>query len=72
MHRAHNVVQHGHPEITIFTDSSSNGWGAVLDSTTSKGAWSLSEALHHINYLEMLPVHFALKAFRAYLEGKVK
>jgi len=70
VHSAYNVVQHGKPEITMFTDASSYGWGAVLGSTTSRGAWSPSEALHHINYLEMLAVHFALKAFRTHLEGK--
>lgn len=70
VHSAYNVVQHGQPEITIFTDALSYGWGAVLGSTSSKGAWSPSEALHHINYLEMLAVHFALKAFHTYLEGK--
>jgi len=70
VHSAYNVVQHGKPEITLFTDASSYGWGAVLGSTTSRGAWSPSEALHHINYLEMLAVLFALKAFRAHLDGK--
>lgn len=65
-----HVVQHGKPEITMFTGASSSGRGAVLCGTTSKGAWSPREALHHINYLEMLAVHFALKAFLAHLEGK--
>lgn len=41
----------------------------MLGSTTSRGAWSSSDALHHISYLEMLAVHFALKAFRVYYEG---
>ena len=67
---AYNVVQHGKPEITIFTDASSCGWGGMLGSTTSRGAWIPSEALHHINYLEMLAVHFALEVFHAHLEGK--
>ena len=42
----------------------------MLGSTTSRGAWSSSEALRHINYLEMLAVHFALKTFRVHLEAK--
>lgn len=67
---AYSVVQHGQPEITIFADASSCGWGGVLGSTTSRGAWSPSEALHHINYLEMVAVHFVLKSFYAHLEGK--
>ena len=36
VHSAYNVVQHGKPEITMFTDASSYGWGPVLGSTTSK------------------------------------
>ena len=70
VHSAYNVVQHGKPEITLFTDASSSGWGAVMGSTTSRGAWSPSEALHHINNLEMLAVLLALKAFCAHLDGK--
>ena len=67
---AYNVVQHSKPEITIFTDASSCGWGGMLGSTTSRGAWSPCEALHHANYLQMLAVHFALKVVHAHLQGK--
>lgn len=42
----------------------------MLGSTTSRGACRSSDALHHISYLEMLAVHFALKAFRVYYDGK--
>ena len=70
VHNAYNVVQQGKAEITMFTDASSYGLGAVLGSTTSKGSWNPSEAVHHIIYLEMLAVHFAPKAFRAHREGK--
>ena len=70
MHSACNVMQRGQLETTIFTDASSNGWRAVLGSTTSQGAWSPSEAPHHVNFLEILAMHFAFKAFRTYLEGK--
>ena len=38
VHSAYNVVQHSKPEIAMFTDASSYGWGAVLGSTTSRGA----------------------------------
>ena len=70
VHSAYNFVQHSQPEITIFSDASPHGWGAVLGSTTSKGAWNPSEALHHVNYLEMLAVLLALRAFKAHLVGK--
>lgn len=65
---AYNVAQHGKPDMTVFTDASSYAWGAMQGSTTSKGAESLSEALHHINYIEMLAVRFALQAFHTHLE----
>ena len=70
VHSAYNVVQHNQPEITIFTDASSHRFGAILGRTASKGAWSPSKALHHISYLEMLAVLFALEAFQVHLEGK--
>lgn len=70
LHSAYNVVRHNQPDITIFTDASSHAWGAVLGSITSKSAWSPSEALHHINCLEMLAVLFFSKAFQVHLEGK--
>ena len=54
VHSAYNVVLHSQPDITMFTDASSYGWGAVLGSTTSRAAWGPSEALHHMkaNMLE--------------------
>ncbi len=58
------------PEVTLFTDASSLGWGGVLDKVNIGGRWSPSEANHHINYLEMLAVFFALKAFQTQLCGK--
>lgn len=67
---AYNIVRHGQPEITTFTDASSHWWGAVLGSTTSKGACSPSKALHHIDYLEMLALSFTLKAFEEHPEDK--
>jgi hypothetical protein len=58
------------PEVTLFTDASSLGWGGVLDKVNIGGRWTPSEANHHINYLEMLAVFFALKAFQTQLCGK--
>ena len=58
------------PEVTLFTDASSLGWGGVLDNIHIGGRWTPSEATHHINYLEMLAVFFALKAFQMQLCGK--
>ena len=48
------------PDATLFTDASSQGWGGVLGEQRSGGHWTALEATHHINYLEMLAVFFAL------------
>lgn len=58
------------PDVTIYTDASKQGWGGVLDNVSIGGQWTPSEAANHINYLEMLAVFFALKAFHAQLSGK--
>ncbi len=52
-----------HPDVTLFTDASNQGWGGVLSEQRSGGQGTTLEATHHINYLEMLAVFFALKAF---------
>ena len=58
------------PEITLFTDASNQGWGAVLNKCRIGGQWTTLEANNHINYLEMLAVFLALKAFSSHLSGK--
>ena len=58
------------PEVELFTDASSVGWGAHLDRLTTSGLWSANQALHHINWLELkavclaLPVLVAQTAYR--------
>lgn len=53
-----------HPTITIHSDASTKGWGAVLNwQTWSGGQWSPSKATQHINYLEPLAAFLAIKAF---------
>ena len=58
------------PEITLFTDASNIGWGAVLDACRIGGQWTPLEANNHINYLETLAVFHALRAFHSSLSGK--
>ena len=50
------------PEISIETDASLLGWGAFCQGESSGGCWSPGEKLHHINWLELLAVFYALKA----------
>ena len=58
------------PDATLFADASNQGWGGVLGKERSGGQWTTHEATHHINYLEILAVFFALKAFQTHLLGK--
>ena len=43
------------PSVTLKCDSSLEGWGSVIDnsSTTANGRWSPLESAYHINYLEI-------------------
>ena len=41
--------------VVVHSDASNQGWGAVLNGQSHTGGmWSLEEATHHINYLELL------------------
>ena len=52
------------PTITMKTDSSLRGWGALIAGTEkqTKGLWTEEEKRYHINYLELLAVFLGLKA----------
>ena len=45
-----------HPTITITTDASTSGWGAVLADSRADGPWAQHESGSHINCLEMQAV----------------
>ena len=49
------------PDMTITTDTSKEGWGAVHQSFQTNGRWSQKESLQHINYLELKVSFLALK-----------
>lgn len=64
------IIQHNgtalHPppvDLTITTDASTKGWGAVCRGTKTGGRWDISEAKNHINYLELKAVLLAIQAF---------
>lgn len=42
--------------ITLYTDASNKGWGAVCDGVSTGGHWSSEEQEMHINALEILAV----------------
>ena len=54
-------------EITLATDASLTGWGAILQIDNSirstQGAWSIAERRFHINQLELLAVQRGLDHF---------
>lgn len=50
-------------DMTIYTDASKKGWGAVKNKEKIGGRWSDDEAKNHINHLELLAALFGLKSF---------
>ena len=50
-------------DITLYTDASNDGWGAVMGTLKTGGRWNEAEASHHINYLELIAIFLGLKAF---------
>ena len=54
-------------EVTLFTESSSSGWGAQLGSRSTQGQWSASQRSWHINVLEMQAVINAVRDFLPHL-----
>ena len=51
------------PTLRIFTDASTQGWGAHAGESTIQGIWSPQEQTLHINTLEMRAISLALQHF---------
>ncbi|KAI9560527.1 reverse transcriptase [Daphnia sinensis] len=51
------------PTLSICSDASLSGWGAVCEGVTTGMSWSDEEKNRHINELEMLGAFNALRAF---------
>ncbi|XP_020912356.1 uncharacterized protein LOC110250098, partial [Exaiptasia diaphana] len=51
------------PDVTITTDASKKGWGAVQGCLSTNGKWSEQETKMHINYLELKAAFLALQSF---------
>jgi hypothetical protein len=56
--------------ISISTDASLTGWGAVMDGRFTGGLWQDQHSSWHINCLEMLAVFRALRSFLPDLHGR--
>ena len=57
------------PIMTIESDVSNMGWGARQGEQQTGGRWSKEEALHHINYLELLAAFLTLQCFAKHSHG---
>ncbi|WAR24273.1 POL-like protein [Mya arenaria] len=60
------------PVISLTTDASSKGWGAVCEDNSTGGQWTIAEASFkdNINYLELNVVLLVLKAYTLCLREK--
>ena len=57
------------PDLHLYSDASSSGWGAhLLDQNVSR-VWSAQEKLLHINLLEMKALFLALQSFQEDVAG---
>jgi hypothetical protein len=52
-----------HPQLTMCTDASMEGWGACLEENKVSGLWNLDQSREHINLLEMRAVVLAIEHF---------
>ena len=57
------------PDLHLYSDASSSGWGAHLLDQNVSGVWSAKEKLLHINLLEMKALFLALQAFQEDVAG---
>ena len=57
------------PQVQLFTDASSHGWGAHVADRSAAGVWSVTQSSLHVNMLEMEAVAHALRAFQEFLKG---
>ena len=57
------ALVNGDPDLTIETDASLVGWGAVCNGIRRGGIWTHFERLLHMNCLQLMGGAFAVKAF---------
>ena len=57
------------PDLHLYSDASSSGWGAHLLDQNVSGVWSDQEKLLHLNLLEMKALFLGLQAFQEDVAG---
>lgn len=70
IHSQYRNIEKGNPDVVIQTDSSTSGWGFVVEGEKGGGRWSEEEKLSHINVLELKAILFSLKALTGKTKGK--
>ena len=68
IHNQYRVLNRNNPQVVLQTDASLLGWGAVMNDSKTGGIWNYDEKENHINYLELLAIFYALKAFQCQLK----
>ncbi len=58
------------PDLSIFTDASTEEWGAHLENQEISGTWNKQEKTLHINILELRAVRLAIDHFSVQLAEK--
>ena len=61
--KAYDVISHGEPNLTITTNASKTGWGAVCGHVSTGGHWSHMEANKHINILVLVAAYLGMQTF---------
>ena len=67
---ASKSISHGNSDLTLTTDASNVGWGAVCGGTSTGRFWSPEEQRYHINFLELKAVLLSLKSLRGAFSEK--
>ena len=67
---AFNTIIQRDPDLTLTTDASTRGWGAVHGVQRTGGLWSWEEQGFHINYLELKAVLLGLKSLLSNAHNK--
>ena len=67
METSYKLINHGTPQIVLYTDSSLLGWGAFNETSGLRtgGQWSAAEKESHINILELKACFLGLKSLCA-------
>ncbi|MEL7079321.1 MAG: reverse transcriptase domain-containing protein [Cyanobacteria bacterium J06582_2] len=58
-------------QIYLYSDASTEGWGATVDNMKISGCWSQQEKEQHINVLELKAVKLALLKTERLVAGKI-